>query len=450
MKFRQINNLEVSLQIEGKTVPLGKLAWSRTNRRAAFTYFPQFIEQYRFNISPVMPSGLKKTLDMQIAPPSPFDGLHGVFNDSLPDGWGRLLLDRRLQKVGIDHTSLTPLDRLSVIGKNGMGSLVYVPMLDDGQPQDHDLDWFVEQIVEVQDHKATADIDTLQAAQGGSAGARPKLMIGLNKELDSFVIDYGQPIPSNHEQWIVKFRSQADRSDIGIEEHAYALMAKAAGLTMADTHVISTSKGNHLFATKRFDRTNTGRLHMHTASGLLNVDHRYPHIDYQTLHQLTWNLTKESSEVARMFGHMAFNSYAHNRDDHSKNHAFLMGVDGKWQLSPAYDLTYSDGPGGEHSLAIGGEGRNPTEKHLLAVAKKASIPLTVADTIIQQVRNAVERWPEFADQAGLSKERSKELDKALNPNTKPRKGNSKVAEIAAQKISELRTLNRASSPSLKK
>lgn len=115
-----------------------------------------------------------------------------------------------------------------------------------------------------------------------------------------------------------------------------------------------------------------------------------------------------------MFGHMAFNVYARNRDDHSKNHAFLMGSNGQWSLSLAYDLTFSAGPGGEHSSSIAGEGSNPGREHLLAVAKGASISEQEALNAIERIRSAVNLWPRFADEAGLSRARTNELDLILN------------------------------------
>ena len=295
-----------------------------------------------------------------------------------------------------------------------MGALVFIPELPQGKHGQNDLDWFVEQVDHVQSEMDTAEIDALQEAQGGSAGARPKIMIGLNSETKSFYLDYGFGMTAGFEHWLVKGRSISDREDIGVEEHAYALMARGAGLEMAETTVINTAKGSHLFATKRFDRNSNGRLHMHTASGLLNASHRAASLDYDTLHKITAVLTRNSQDVRRMFRNMAFNVFARNRDDHAKNHAFLMDASGRWSLSPAYDLTYSEGPGGEHSTAIAGEGRNPGREHLLAVAKGASIAERVALEVIEQVRAAVDQWPRYADEAGLGKARASELDQKLN------------------------------------
>ncbi|TAX70883.1 type II toxin-antitoxin system HipA family toxin [Rhizobium leguminosarum] len=413
MKFKPIRKMSVVLDLVGSERNLGTLAWSSDDRRAYFEYSAELLAAPL----PVSPFNLKENAGLIAAPRDPFDGLHGLFNDSLPDGWGRLLLDRRLQKAGIDYHLLTPLDRLSAVGKTGMGALSYIPELADDERKpatDIDWDWFVEQVDLVQAEMDIADIDTLQGAQGGSAGARPKIMIGFNKAQNTFALDYGQDMEPGFDRWMVKARGVGDPIDIGAEEQAYALMARAAGLEMAETRIFDTSKGSRLFATKRFDRTPAGRLHMHTASGILNASHRQASLNYGQLHKLTLMMTRDSSEVLRMFRRMVFNVYARNRDDHAKNHAFLMNADGRWILSPAYDLTFSSGPGGEHSVDIAGEGRNPDMKHLLTVSKQASISDQDARDVIDQVRTAIEGWQHFAEKAGLSKSRTTELDRILN------------------------------------
>ncbi|WP_421439605.1 type II toxin-antitoxin system HipA family toxin [Agrobacterium tumefaciens] len=414
MKFKPIQQIKVYLNLEGNERKLGTLAWSGKERRAYFEYAAEFLT------SPLLisPFHMMAATGLIAAPRDPFDGLHGLFNDSLPDGWGRLLLDRRLQRAGIDYTRLTPVDRLSAVGRTGMGALSYIPELPDDKKQQAvtDLDWFADQVELVQTEMDIADIDRLQGAQGGSAGARPKIMIGFNQVENTCVLDYGQPLGAGFERWMVKAPSSDDPREIGAEERAYALMAVAAGLTMADTQLLETRKGRRLFATKRFDRTPTGRLHMHTASGLLNASHREASVNYEQLHKLTHMMTRDAAEVLKMFRNMVFNVYARNRDDHAKNHAFLMDGNGRWSLAPAYDLTFSSGPGGEHSAAIAGEGRTPGMSHLLAVSKAASIPDQYAREVIEQVREAVDRWPQFAEEVRLSRSRTAELDKFLNGN----------------------------------
>ncbi|AVH45132.1 type II toxin-antitoxin system HipA family toxin [Agrobacterium tumefaciens] len=414
MKFTSIQKMSVYLELEGNEKKLGTLAWSGRERRAYFEYAAEFLAAPLL----VSPFHMMASTGLIAALRDPFDGLHGVFNDSLPDGWGRFLLDRRLQRAGIDYTRLTPVDRLSAVGRTGMGALSYVPELpDDQEPQPvTDLDWFADQVELVQAEMDVADIDSLQGAQGGSAGARPKIMIGFNQAENRCVLDYGQPLDPGFERWMVKAPSSDNPREIGPEEKAYSLMAVAAGLTMADTLLLETRKGRRLFATKRFDRTPAGRLHMHTASGLLNASHREASVNYEQLHKLTHIMTRDATEVLKMFRNMVFNVFARNRDDHAKNHAFLMDGNGRWSLAPAYDLTFSSGPGGEHSTAIAGEGRNPGMSHLLAVSRGASISDQDAREVREQVRAAVDRWPEFAEEVQLSRTRTAELDKFLNGN----------------------------------
>lgn len=284
MKFDHVRKMAVMLDLEGKKRSLGTLAWSSAERRSYFEFSLEFLATPLL----VSPFHLMAKPGVIQAPRDPFDGLHGLFNDSLPDGWGRLLLDRRLQRAGVDYHALTPLDRLSAVGTSGMGALTYIPELGEDKRSAGDLDWFVDQVALVQGEVDTADLDTLQSAQGGSAGARPKIMIGFDRAHNDVVFDYGQTMDAAFEHWIVKSRSSEDPVDIGAEEQAYALMARAAGIDMAETHLFRTRKGNRLFATKRFDRSSSGRQHMHTASGLLNASHREPSVTYEMLHKLTF------------------------------------------------------------------------------------------------------------------------------------------------------------------
>ena len=414
--FASIQKLTVQLDLYGQVFDVGTLAWDSEERRAYFEYARDFLAKPL----PLSPFKLDVSEGVKPAPYQPFGGLHGMFNDSLPDGWGRLLLDRRLQKLNYDFRLLTPLDRLAHVGLKGMGALRYLPAKTFGKSGESgiDLDWLAKQATAVQEQVDEADVDRLQEIQGGSAGVRPKIVVGLNPKTGKLIADIGMVLPEGFDAWLVKFKANIDPAEIGIEEYAYSLMARAAGVEVPDTRLISTSKGKY-FAVRRFDRTPEGSVHVQTASGLLEADHRAPAIDYDTLLKLTRLLSRDERNVQQMFVRMVFNVLARNRDDHSKNHAFLMTADQKWRPTPAYDLTLSEGPGGEHNLAIDGEGRNPTEKNMMAVAERASIPKADAREILEQVRAAVDKWPEHASLAGLSTERATEIDRLLNKRTSP-------------------------------
>ena len=334
-----------------------------------------------------------------------FEGLHGVFADSLPDGWGRLLLDRDLLKRGIARQYVTPLHRLAHVGAHGMGALVYRPELERETPNEDELN-----LTELQTHatqilegEESELLSSLVSLGGSSGGARPKVLVGFRRK-DSHVI-HGALDDKDHVPYIVKFRNTEDPKDTGQIEWAYSEMARAAGLEIPETRLFVGKRRERFFGVRRFDRTAAGaRVHVHSFGGLLHIDHRIPGaIDYTDLLKATRALTKDQREVENAFRHMVFNGLAHNRDDHVKNFAFVMNDAGEWKKSPAFDLTLSVGPGGEHWMAVAGEGRNPTEKHFLAAGAAAGVKKGAAQEIVEQVRTATKKWPKFAEKAELSK-----------------------------------------------
>ncbi len=406
-----VTRLSVSLDIEGEMRRVGELAWCHQKRRAYFQFAGEFIDKPLL----VSPFHLPVRSGLLEANPESFHGLHGLFNDSLPDVWGQRLLGNKLRRVGINFAQLTPLDRLAIVGKAGPGALVYEPAIEceAEKLKVADLDWFAKEVGNVIHEVSASDIEALLNAQGGLAGTRPKIAVGISQDQNTVILDFGYGLPIGFEPWLVKFPGKYDPVEIGVEEYAYALMAHDAGVEMTETRVISTELGNKLFATKRFDRCEQGRLHMHTASGLLCVDHAYSSMGYKELLQLTGMMTKDQQAVHAMFKRMVFNVLAKNRDDHAKNHAFLMDKAGNWRSSPAYDLTYSIGPG-EHSLSIAGYGRDITDEHMLAIAKGASISFARAADDIDHVRSVINDWPLYAEHAGLSQKRTQEIDRQLN------------------------------------
>jgi serine/threonine-protein kinase HipA len=326
-----------------------------------------------------------------------FDGLFGIFNDSLPDGWGRLLLDRKLMNLGLNPGNLSPLDRLCFVGSHGMGALSYEPEnVQTTSTMHQGLD---EIDVEIQHFQTQADdkyVDDLLALGGSSAGARPKILLKID-----------------HEDWLIKFRSSLDPNDIGCIEYAYHLMAIAAGLDVPTATLFPSKRGPGFFGVKRFDRTQDQTIHMHTVSGLLHADHREPSLDYEIIMKATLYLTRDVQECEKQFRNAVFNVLSHNRDDHSKNFSFLMDERGTWRVSPAYDLTFSSGPSGEHSTMIMGEGKNPTLSHLLKLAAVGEIKKPKALEIIEHVHSAIDKWKDYAESTGVSKLQIKRIGETL-------------------------------------
>jgi serine/threonine-protein kinase HipA len=410
-EIEHVNRLRVTLALEGRDREVGTLVWSVRDRAAYFDYAQQFLA----DPLPISPFNLPVRSGLMKGTPV-FEGLHGAFADSVPDGWGRKLLDRRLSAAGYDELSVMPIDRLAFVGQRGMGALCYRPEMprDDAADSNADLDWLSDEARKVETDEPEIDISKLAAAQGGSGGARPKIVVGYAPKRGSLVLDRGQTLPPGFEHWLVKFRSVNDPREIGVEEYAYALMAKAAGVIMPEVQLLRTENDAY-FAVKRFDRSSSGRHHIHTAAALVNANYRFPGaLDYRDLMAITWELTKNEKHVRQMFLRMVFNVLAHDRDDHAKNHAYLMNAGGDWSPTPAYDITYSAGPAGEHNLAVAGEGRNPDLPHILTVANDAGIAEAAAREIFEHVRMVVQGWRSYADQAGLSPRRAVAIDRALN------------------------------------
>jgi len=343
------------------------------NRLAAFEYDSDWIAD-GFSISPFSLPLVKKVF---VAKMDPFDGLFGVFNDSLPDGWGRLLVDRLLRKNGLNPTQIGNLDRLAIVGNSGMGALTYKPIINmQEENKQLSLDEISKECERILSSEDSCNLDYLFANGGSSGGARPKILTKIDGE-----------------DWIIKFPSSEDDKNIGKLEYDYALCAKQCGIDMSEVRLFDSDICEGYFGTKRFDRrgcTENDKVHMVTVSGLLETSHRIPNLDYDLLMKLTLELTKSMDECLKMYRLMCFNAFAHNRDDHSKNFTYLFDEEiQNWRLSPAYDLTYSNSIGGEHATTVHGNGINPGVEELLLVAKNIGISQDKATKIANNIEECV-------------------------------------------------------------
>lgn len=346
---------------------------------------------------------------LQAARGRAFDGLQGFLADSLPEGWGRRLMRRRLEKLGVDLASLSPLDQLALVGRHGRGALVYEPATTPAEDvATLDLDALAAEAAAILAGEEGTLADTLADLAGGSGGARPKVHVGFNAE-GQVSVGEGE-LPEGFIPWLVKFRAPNDPDDIGPIEEAYAQMAEAAGLAMSEHRLIPAHQGPGYFATRRFDRTDGGgRLHMVSLAGAVEAPPEPGIVSYDTFLRATQAITRRKPDVEAAFRRMVFNILASNRDDHTRQQAYLMDAGGDWRLSPAYDLTYAPGPGGEHYLDIEGEGRSPTRGHVLRLGARHSLDAKAVAAMVEEVRAAVARWPAFGDAAGVTKASAKEI-----------------------------------------
>ena len=391
MKFAPTKVVHVYYKPMDDKIFVGRLALN--NRKLFFEYDTSFIET-NLQLSPFklpLKSGVIAGDNFS------FDGLFGVFNDSLPDGWGRLLLDRALIKHNINPGSLSVLDRLCFVGASGMGALIYEPEVKHSSniPLES-LDKIAEEIADFQKHDNDKYVEDLLNLGGSSAGARPKILMHLDDKY-----------------WLIKFPSHLDPKDIGAIEYAYHLMAQDANLDVPESKLFAARKGCGFFGSTRFDKTDNFRIHMHTISGLLHADHRIPNLDYEMIMKATMHLTKDIKECEKQYRRCVFNILSHNQDDHAKNFSFLMDSKGVWRVSPAYDLTFSSGPGGEHCSLIMGKGKNPGIKQLLELAKISNIKKSDSLMIIDEVKSSISKWSSFAQNAGVSQNSNTLINSAI-------------------------------------
>lgn len=345
-------------------------------RLAAFEYDNKWI-QNGFAISPFSLPLEKKVYIPKI---DPFEGLFGVFADSLPDGWGKLLVDRQLLKRKLNPSEISSIERLAIVGASGMGALYYEPEFELGKSiiSIHDYDKIATECEKILKTNFSDNLDDLFMLGGSSGGARPKILTTINGE-----------------EWIIKFPSTYDSKNIGEEEYIYSLCAKECGIIMEETKLFPSAICSGYFGTKRFDRKINSKgelqkIHMLSVSAILETSHRIPNLDYNNLMRLTLELTSDFSEVDKLYRLMCFNVFAHNRDDHSKNFTFIYDeTKHSWALSPAYDLTFSSSIGGEHATCINGNGKNPDINDILEVANKIGIKNSKAKDIANEIKSIV-------------------------------------------------------------
>lgn len=352
-----------SLIVSYRDRVVGRLSMSPAHAGVcAFEYDAQWLAE-GFSISPLE---LPLRQGVFESKPQPFYGNFGIFEDSMPDGYGRYLLHKALKSAGVDDRVLSPLDRLSIIGKGGMGALTYHPMNEIIECERcRDLDLLQQKALDVLSERSSEDASLLLFNSGNSGGARPKTIMN---DTDG--------------HWLVKFRHIYDPVDIGIMEYSYNEAARRCGIIVPDFKLV---KGKY-FATRRFDiDANGNRIHTATAGALLCVSLDMPTLDYRNLLALTGYITKQQTDVEQMFRRMIFNYLTENKDDHCKNFSYYVGEDGRWHLAPAYDLTFnSEGYGGQHATSINYTNK-PSMADLQALAAKFGIASSRCTTIYNEV-----------------------------------------------------------------
>jgi len=355
--------------------PLGRLA--DDGATLLFEYTPEALAQ-AVELSPLH---LKLRQAAYGDFPRHLHRLPGLIADSLPDGWGMLLMDRLFRQQGIAHPG--PLDRLAFIGERGMGALRFVPSAQwDAPLPDWNLLILAEESQRALDETAHVALRELALTGGSPQGARPKALVQYDPE--SGHVSTHRDAPGT--PWLVKFPAQGEHKEVCAIEAMYADLARDCGLEMPPTALFDLSPTLAAFAVARFDREHGMRVPIHSLAGVLHADFRIPgSTDYTTFLRATRLMTRDAREVATAYARAVFNVLFHNRDDHPKNFAWRLGRDRRWRVAPAFDLTFSDGPNGQHHLDVCGEGAAITRAHLLRLAADGGVPVKTATSIIERM-----------------------------------------------------------------
>lgn len=378
--------------------------------RIRFEYFPGWTAR-GIELSPLH---LPISLEGMVSTPTPaFGPLFGLFADSLPDWWGEQMMIQYFEDKGIPWNRVTPLQKLACTGEYGMGGIGYIASASSGSFRE-ELTVEVADLVRNAHSMLQGDTESLLPGllRSGlaSGGAQPKVLLGFNQKFTQACAGGGR-LPSGFDRWLLKFDLDPEYEH-GREEYAYSVMAQEAGIDVAETGLLCTGDEACHFITKRFDRPGTARRHVHTYSGMTHTLVREG-IVYEDLLSVTRRVTASEDAVAEMYRRACFNVLAGNDDDHAKNHAFLMKPDGSWHVSPAYDLTRSSNPlvSGIRAGAVNGRSAGVGRMDLKHLGERLKV--ADADSVIEEVIEAIQDWPIWAEQAGMSSFRMEQIKDEL-------------------------------------
>ncbi|MCF6270860.1 MAG: type II toxin-antitoxin system HipA family toxin [Melioribacteraceae bacterium] len=414
---------------------IGAVAWDDEKGIATFEYDKSFLKK-GWDIAPLtMP--IQQALNGKTIFSFPnlnrdtFKGLPGLLADSLPDTFGNKLIDAWLARQGRNPNSFSSVERLCYTGQRGMGALEYEPVLSPFENKSDQVE--IKELVKLANqilnerkiltgniHKGNRDDLSAIIKVGTSAGgARAKAVIAYNPitgDVRSGQIDN----LNDFQYWIIKFdgvtnKELGDPKGYGKIEYAYYLMASDAGINIMESRLLKENRRAH-FMTKRFDRIGNNKLHMQTLCAIAHFDYNYSNAySYEQAFQVMRELRLPYSEMEQLLRRMILNVVARNQDDHTKNISFLMDKNGKWSLSPAYDITYTYDPSNKwmkaHQMSINGKREKITRKDILELAKNMNIKR--AKIIIDEVIESVSKWKLFAQKATLPNNQINAIEKTL-------------------------------------
>lgn len=382
----------------------------------------EYTEEFRgsgLDISPVhLPLSRRGPLRFpELRRQAAFVGLPGVLADCLPDAFGNAVIKRYFEQRGMPDAALSPVQRLLYIGSRAMGALTFSPAHElpasDATETALEVARLVEEARRVIEGDATVAVPEMMQVGGSAGGARAKALVLWDRDNNLVKSAFAPRAPSD-EHWLIKFDGVSGNvgghalsmdftpGPYGRTEYAYSRMARTAGIDMCETHLLFERDFAH-FMTQRFDRHGDERVHLHSLGGMLHVDYNIPQaVSYEDYFRLIRRLGMQQGDIEQAFRRLVFNVVARNQDDHVKNLAFLMGRDGRWRLSPAYDMTWAVGSAwtARHQMTVNGKSDDFVRGDLLEIGAAFDLP-EHGEQIIQQVEQAVHGWHAEARAVGL-------------------------------------------------
>lgn len=422
MPFEHVELIEI--RAWGKTIG----AVSQGNTRNAYDFQFDYLQK---DIKNYFPLNMPPRIRPYSFPGLSMDTWHGLppgIADSLPDKFGNSIIDAELARRGASSSDVSVLDRLAYTGRRAMGALEFHPNNGPALPAPTSLD--LNKLVHDArkavagtlgtDAESESALAQILAVGTSAGGARAKAVVNLDPVTNE--LTPGQLPRKGADSWLLKFdgvkdQTLGDGSGFGRIEYAYSLMAREAGIDMPQTQLYEENGRAH-FMTRRFDRPgDVRRLHMQTLCAMAHLDYNTVHVhDYAQLQQTIKALGLGQEAANEAYRRMVFNYAAWNCDDHTKNHSFLMTPDGEWSLSPAYDVAFSYREDSkwvsEHLMAVNGKFLHVSRSEMLDFAETHGI--AGAKSIIADVNDAISRWAEFADKAGVPPEDRADVEKYID------------------------------------
>ena len=411
-------NKIISVHFQG--IEIGKIGYDEDQRKSSFQYNPEFLEMDLYKR--LFPYVIRRSPNVQVFSEfegETFRGLPPMIADSLPDYFGNIVFKEWLEASHKDFNSISPLEQLTYVGQRGMGALEFSPAKDISSNTTINVAEITEVIKKVLDlktaveEKGLSDLALLNIFKIGTSagGARPKILVSEHKKTGQLKAgDLETSIEYNH--YLIKLSIDEDEGYSKEKvEFVYYQIAKTLGIEMMDSKMIDDKH----FATVRFDRQDGEKQHILTASGMTGWDFKKPeHSTYENIFRLSVDLRLPHKDIEQLFKRMVFNLVFANIDDHLKNFSFIYSREkDRWNLAPAYDLTYPldalmNYTRVSRAMSINGKRKAITREDLLKIADQFTVKNPNA--IIDRVLAATQLFRPFAEKQSIPQ---KAIDKIL-------------------------------------